>query len=140
MSLLRPLLRTSKCSPSSRTICLIGLSVALLSGCAAQYPRGQAPTDGYVLNQDSATPITNANLNGFLEQAPIGGAINLAESPWGQGVDVIADEIYLAASGRECRRLEVTGGEQTQQSALACRTESGWVNQRVVTESISRTQ
>jgi len=118
---------------------LLASSVVLLSGCATQYPQGDAASAGYVLNQDSATPIQDTNLNGFLEQAPAGSVINLADSPWGAGVDVAAGQPYMAASGRTCRRLEVMGGQQPQREALACRADNGWVNQRVITESTSRT-
>ncbi len=140
MSLLRPFFLESLCPPSSsRAIWLIGLSVALLSGCATQYPQDDAASAGYVLNQDSATPIQNADLNGFLEQAPAGSVISLAESPWGAGVDVSAGQPYMAASGRECRRLDVMG-QQSQQKALVCQTDNGWVHQRAVTESIAGAQ
>ena len=118
---------------------LIAASMVLLSGCATQYPQSDAASAGYVLNQDSATPIQNTNLNGFLEQAPAGSVINLTESPWGPGVDVTAGQPYVAASGRTCRRLEVMGGQQAQRKALACQTDNGWVNQRAITESTSRT-
>lgn len=118
---------------------LVAASVVLLSGCATQYPQGDAASVGYILNQDSAKPIQNTNLNGFLEQAPAGSVINLAESPWGPGVDVSAGQPYMAASGRECRRLEIMGGQQPQREALTCRADNGWVNQRVITESTSRT-
>ena len=118
---------------------LVATGVVLLSGCATQYPYGDATSTGYVLNQDSATPIQDTNLNGFLEQAPAGSVINLAASPWGPGVDVAAGQPYMAASGRKCRRLEVMGGQQPQREALVCRADNGWVNQRVITESTSRT-
>ena len=118
---------------------LVAASMVLLSGCATQYPQSDAASAGYVLNQDSATSIQNTNLNGFLEQAPAGSVINLTESPWGPGVDVTAGQPYVAASGRTCRRLEVMGGQQAQRKALACQTDNGWVNQRAITESTSRT-
>ncbi|NOG31610.1 hypothetical protein HLB35_07230 [Halomonas sp. TBZ9] len=118
---------------------LVATGVVLLSGCATQYPQGAASSAGYVLNQDSATPIQDTNLNGFLEQAPAGSVINLADSPWGPGVDVAAGQPYMAASGRECRRLEIMGSQQPQREALVCQAANGWVNQRVITESTSRT-
>ena len=129
----------SRLSWPSASMWLVAASVVLLSGCATQYPQGDASSAGYVLNQDSAAPIQDTNLNGFLEQAPAGSVINLVDSPWGGGVDVAAGQPYMAASGRECRRLEIMGGQQPQREALVCRADNGWVNQRVITESTSRT-
>lgn len=140
MSLSQLNLLKSVCPPSTRAIGLVTLSLALLSGCATQYPQGKAPAEGYVLNQDSATPITNTNLSGFLEQATAGSVINLAESPWGPNVDIAADQPYMAASGRECRRLNVMDSQQPKREALVCRAETGWVNQRVITEPTSGAQ
>lgn len=138
MSFLPLSARTRFLRPSA-SLMLMAVGALLLSGCATQYPRGDAASAGYVLNQDSARPIQDTNLNGFLEQAPAGSVINLAQSPWGAGVDVAAGQAYLAASGRHCRRLQVMGGQQPQRDALVCRAANGWVDQRVITESTSRT-
>lgn len=134
-----PISARSRFLRPSGSLLLMAVGALLLSGCATQYPRGDAASAGYVLNQDSARPIQDTNLNGFLEQAPAGSVINLAQSPWGAGVDVAAGQAYLAASGRQCRRLQVMGGQQPQRDALVCRAANGWVDQRVITESTSRT-
>ncbi|MGO1773341.1 MAG: DVU3141 family protein, partial [Halomonas sp.] len=47
-----------------------------------------------------------------------------------------ADAAYLAASGRECRKLRVVeAGTNAAGSALVCKTPDGWVNQRVVAQT-----
>ena len=77
------------------------------------------------------------NVNGgFLTQAPAGAVLNVPESPWGNNVEVVADDAYLAASGRECRKLTVVAVDANNaRSALVCKTPNGWVNQRVVTQT-----
>ncbi|WP_319001106.1 MULTISPECIES: DVU3141 family protein [unclassified Halomonas] len=112
------------------------LSAAILTGCAS-YPASNTQQEAqYVLNNDPATLIKNANLNEFLAQAPAGGIINVANSPWGDGVEIVADAAYLAASGRECRKLKVVAaGSSNARTALVCKTPDGWVDQRVVIET-----
>ncbi|OAL57514.1 MULTISPECIES: DVU3141 family protein [unclassified Halomonas] len=112
------------------------LSAAILSGCAS-YPSSNTQQEAqYVLNNDPATLIQNESLNGFLAQAPAGGIINVASTPWGNGVEIVADAAYLAASGRECRKLKVVAaGNSNARTALVCKTPDGWVDQRVVIET-----
>lgn len=118
---------------------LLAGSVLLLGGCATQYPSTQYPSSSassseYALASDTATPIENPDLNGFLEQAPAGGVLTLSVSPWGENVDIIADEAYFAASGRACRKLRIVSGYDTMQKALVCKSANGWVKQRSVTQ------
>lgn len=107
---------------------LLGLALA---GCAA--PGGQ-PGPGSVI-QGAPGRALDENLNGFLAQAPAGSVITLAESPWGANVEVIADERYLAASGRECRKLRITTSSGSARQAVACETASGWESRRLVTQA-----
>ncbi|MGO3699101.1 MULTISPECIES: DVU3141 family protein [Halomonas] len=113
------------------------LSMAVISGCATSYPSGSASQQQrYVLNDDSAKPILDERVNGFLDQTPAGGVISVANSPWGDNVEIVADESYLAASGRECRRLQVIGMSGEARRALVCKASSEeWVNQRVITQT-----
>lgn len=113
------------------------LSMAVISGCATSYPSGSASQEQrYVLNDDSAKPILDESVNGFLDQTPAGGVISVANSPWGDNVEIVADEPYLAASGRECRRLQVIGMSGEARRALVCKASSEeWVNQRVITQT-----
>lgn len=107
-------------------IAVLGLALA---GCAAPgaQPGGVAhSTQGDALDE---------NLNGFLAQAPAGAVISLAESPWGENVEVIADEGYFSASGRECRKLQIMSGSDSVRQAVACETSDGWESRRLVTES-----
>lgn len=83
---------------------------------------------------DSATPIESPDLNGFLEQAPAGGVLTLSESPWGKDVEIVADEPYFAASGRECRQLRIVSSDASTKSALVCKSSHGWVKQRSITQ------
>lgn len=112
------------------------LSAAILSGCAS-YPASNTQQEAqYVLNNDPATLLQDDNLNGFLTQAPAGAVINAPDSPWGNNVEIVADAAYLAASGRECRKLRVvTVDSNNASSALVCKTPNGWVNQRVVAQT-----
>lgn len=48
---------------------LAALSVAVVSGCAT-YPSGNQQQVQYVLGNDTAKPLQDENLNGFLAQAP----------------------------------------------------------------------
>lgn len=104
----------------------------LLGGCAAT--GGGQP--GSVI-QGGQGQALDENLNGFLTQAPGGAVITLVESPWGRDVEVVADEPYHSASGRECRRLSVTSASAGPQQAVACETAQGWETQRLVTEMLS---
>ncbi len=116
---------------------LAALSVAVVSGCAT-YPNSTQQQAQYVLNTDSAKLLVDDNLNGFLSQAPAGAVINVARSPWGDNVEIIADAPYLAASGRKCRQLRVVeAGSGAARTALTCETPNGWVNQRVLNQSMS---
>lgn len=115
---------------------LAALSLAVVSGCAS-YPSSSAQQEAqYVLNNDLATLLQDDNLNGFLTQAPAGAVINVSDSPWGNNVEIVADAAYLAASGRECRKLRVVAVDSNNaRSALVCKTPNGWVNQRVVAQT-----
>lgn len=115
---------------------LLALGVAAVSGCATQYPTSTSEKDArYVLSSDAATPIENEQLDEFLSQSPPGGVLNVADSPWGEQVEIVSDARYLAASGRECRQLKVVGGNAETTQALVCKSDKGWVDQRVVTQS-----
>lgn len=114
---------------------LVTLSLAIVSGCTS-YPTSTMENGRYVLNNDSGTLLQSEQLNEFLSQAPTGGVLNVTDSPWGNHVEIVADATYLAASGRECRRLRVVDGNTAPTTqALVCKTDNGWVNQRVVTQS-----
>ncbi|WP_350359580.1 DVU3141 family protein [Vreelandella sp. SM1641] len=111
---------------------LAALSVVVVSGCAS-YPNSSTQQQAqYVLNNDPATLLEDVALNEFLSKAPAGSVLNLARSPWGDNVEIVADAPYLAASGRECRRLRIVDSAgAAAPSALTCETPDGWVNQRV---------
>lgn len=122
---------------ASRGGLLLGalLSVAL-SSCALQ-PGSPGPQAGGTVHGSQGS-LLDANLSGFLEQAPPGAVTDLAESPWGANVVVSAQAPYYAASGRVCRhlRVESTRGPLTPQ--VACETTSGeWIVHRQVTEALA---
>lgn len=129
-----PLSQRSLVSPAR--MLLAALSLVVVSGCAT-YPSGSGQQEAqYVLNNDPATLLQDESLNGFLSKAPAGAVINVIRSPWGDNVEVVADAAYLAASGRECRKLRVVeAGTNAVGSALVCKTPNGWVNQRVVAQT-----
>ncbi|EHA13927.1 DVU3141 family protein [Halomonas sp. HAL1] len=129
-----PLSQRSFVSPAR--MLLAALSLVIVSGCAS-YPSGSGQQEAqYVLNNDPATLLQDESLNDFLTKAPAGAIMNVARSPWGNNVEVVADAAYLAASGRECRKLQVIGvAGNAARSALVCKTPNGWVNQRVVAQT-----
>ncbi|MDX9886288.1 DVU3141 family protein [Thauera sp.] len=111
---------------------------ATLGGCAAlqpMFPATAAP--GVISGSQSGTPL-DAALGTFLAQAPEGSVLAVAASPWGSHVEVTAQEAYLSASGRECRKLRVARAGAGHTSAeLACNTAQGWQTHRLVTEVIA---
>lgn len=115
---------------------LAALSLVMVSGCAS-YPSGSSQQEAqYVLNNDPATLLQDESLNEFLTNAPAGAIMNVTSSPWGDNVEVVADAAYLAASGRECRKLRIVeAGTNAAGAALVCKTPNGWVNQRVVAQT-----
>lgn len=46
---------------------------------------------------------------------------------------ITTESRYMAASGRECRWLQVSTFEGADRPALVCKTPDGWVDQRVLT-------
>lgn len=132
-----PLSQRSMVSPAR--MLLAALSLVMVSGCAS-YPSGSSQQEAqYVLNNDPATLLQDESLNDFLTKAPAGAVLNLPQSPWGENVEIVTDAAYLAASGRECRKLQVIGvAGNAARPALVCKTPSGWVNQRVVAQQTSQ--
>ncbi|MDL4861714.1 hypothetical protein NPJ88_005165 [Halomonas elongata] len=112
---------------------LVAFAVTL-SGCAMQ--QSQNPSGSVIDGPTQGTQL-GANLNGFLSQAGPGATTVLQDSPWGGNVEVMADAKYYAASGRDCRQLQIMqlqGGNV--RSAVACKTLDGsWVSQRLVTQT-----
>ena len=114
-------------------LCLALAMMAALAGCAIQ-PGSSASASGSLVSGGQGHALDD-NLSGFLAQAPAGAVMSLAESPWGANADVIADEPYFAASGRECRQLQIISGGDSARQAVACETSNGWESRRLVTES-----
>lgn len=110
-------------------------AVGALAGCAQTPFSASSNTPAYVLNQDAGKPIQNERLNEFLNSASATSAATLSQSPWGNGVDVITEASYFAASGRQCRKLNIVTPDQVAKQALVCRTDNGWVEQRLVTQT-----
>ncbi|SHJ96772.1 DVU3141 family protein [Halomonas caseinilytica] len=112
---------------------LVAFAVSV-SGCATQ--QGQNPSGSVIDGPTQGTQL-GSNLNGFLSQSGPGATVVLQDSPWGGNVEVMADATYYAASGRDCRQLQIMqlqGGNV--RSAVACKTSDGsWVSQRLVTQT-----
>lgn len=121
--------------PAVKRLAYALAATTLLAGCA-QSPFTSSPSEqGYVLSADSARPIQSDTLNGFLEQSPGSSAVTVADSPWGENAEVVAESHYFAASGRECRQLRIVTASQQTRQALVCRTDNGWAEQRQVTQT-----
>ncbi|NWN83360.1 MAG: hypothetical protein HLX48_10305 [Halomonas sp.] len=110
-----------------------GSLLAALSGCVLPNAQ-QGPGSGVVISQgQSGTPL-DANLSGFLEQAPPGAVTDLPTSPWGPNVVVSAEAPYPAASGRICRHVRVDTAHGPVSPQVACKGAQGWEARRLVTE------
>jgi hypothetical protein len=106
--------------------------VVLLAGLALAGCVSQPSAPGSLVGEGRGNPVGD-DISGFLAQAPAGAVMQLAESPWGRNVQLTADIPYYAASGTECRRVQVIGPSQAVRDALACATPSGWTSRRLVT-------
>ena len=113
--------------------------VAVVGGCAMQPASYSHESGSVVVGEERGTPL-GANLNGFLAQSSGEAVIQLAESPWGRDVEVVAEAAYFAASGRPCRELSIRHpGRSATQGAIACETASGnWVASRQVTQALTQ--
>lgn len=74
-------------------------------------------------------------LDQFFNDAPAGAKNKLDKSPWGESAEIVVFAPYYAASGRQCRRLEVKLVSSKQiLDELVCDTTAGyWVPVRAVT-------
>ena len=116
-----------------RLAALTALAAAVaLSGCATTAADGSARDDGWTLSGGAKGAELAPRLSDFLEEAPTDDTIELGQSAWGAEVTLTAGAPYHAASGRRCRELTIQGTEEGVTEALACRTEAGWVRQRLV--------
>lgn len=116
----------------------MGALIALLSACSANpnpstysasTPSGTAP---------ATAVVQNVELNAFLTTAPANGSLYLADSRWGGGIDIIVEQRYFAASGRQCRKALLMAPEQIDRSVLLCEVSQGnWAEVRPVTELLS---
>lgn len=105
---------------------VILLVSSVLAGCVSQpYAPGSAVGEG------RGRPLSD-DMSGFLSQAPTGAVIQLAESPWGNNVQITANAPYYAASGTECRRIQVQGPTQAKRETLTCAAPGGWTWRRLV--------
>lgn len=124
---------------SGRRLGLVLCLAAMLGGCTLPI-RPVSESSGVVVGEGAGVQL-DAALGGFLSQAPVGAVYSLADSPWGSQVEVIVEDAYLAASGRECRKLKVlragAGGESRE---LACQNARGWDARRLVTEVVTGAQ
>lgn len=117
---------------------LIAISLlAALSGCALPAAQPGASSASVVAGSDQGKPV-DANLSGFLEQAPPGAVTDLAESPWGANVMVSVEAPYYAASGRVCRQLRIESARGPVTPQVACETATGqWAVRRQVTQALA---
>ncbi|WP_232818187.1 DVU3141 family protein [Zobellella maritima] len=80
-----------------------------------------------------------SDLNNYLSSAVTGGVASLKHSPWGSNVQVRAGAPYFAASGRTCRKLDVTLPSGDTQQHIVCRTgQNTWTPVRPVTHLLAR--
>ena len=111
-----------------RFLILVLSSVFLLNGCMLSFAQRNDDGAAEARAAISATPQQPADVVlAGLSVLPAGQAVQLAS-----GETAIADAPYFAASGRECRFVEITpaSGEGTRR--LACLTDVDWAWQRNV--------
>jgi len=106
----------------------------LAAGCATPSSTSQPASEAGVAGGVQGAPLP-PRVAEFLETAPASAVIKLTQSPWGPNVEVTVGEPYFAASGRQCRKLRLTGNAVETHRALACRADKGWVEQRLVTRA-----
>ncbi|WP_410474893.1 DVU3141 family protein [Guyparkeria sp. TX1] len=102
------------------------LAVTLLAGC--QHMATQ-PTD-----QDFDSPSLNvegekrlpADIATFLSKAAEDEQAEFSQSPWGSPATLTARAPYHAASGRVCRRIDVSTPASGSLVGIACQHENTW--------------
>ncbi|MBF7051778.1 hypothetical protein IOC61_00340 [Halomonas sp. KAO] len=111
---------------------LVAVSLlAALSGCAL--PAGQQ-SSGPIMAGANPGKSLDANLSGFLEQAPPGAVTELPQSPWGPNAMVHVEAPYFAASGRVCRKMRIETPRGRITPRVACESVGAWEAKRLVTE------
>ncbi|GAA3712616.1 hypothetical protein GCM10022421_19910 [Oceanisphaera sediminis] len=112
---------------SSKNLLLPLVVLSIISGCASQ----QQGTHG------AQQAINNSELNQYLSSATANAAV-LASSPWGPKVQIMAGQPYFAASGRTCRKLQVSQPNGNTQHQIACKADTGnWTLTRPVTQLLT---
>lgn len=117
-------------------LALVAVLSLVLAGCAAS--GGTATQPGGTVRGSQGTALGD-DLSGFLARSPAGAVVNLADSPLGENIEVVAEAPYYAASGRECRRLQVEAADGPSRQVVACESAQGWETRRLVTEATSTT-
>lgn len=99
----------------------------LLSGCNTVAVNHSRPLSSELYEQPA--PAAATPLDQLLNSAAPQRTALLADSPWGQQLEISTDAPYYAASGLTCRQLSVG---VAQQKALACRQPDGrWAPSRL---------
>lgn len=121
----------STARPVRRFLIALAL-VAAVGGCAL--PLRPTPDASGSVGNPSGIEL-DAALGAFLAQAPVGAVLAVADSPWGSNVEILVEDAYLAASGRECRKFKVlrTGAVGSSRE-VACQNAQGWNARRLITE------
>ncbi|GAA3528285.1 hypothetical protein GCM10022394_04300 [Zobellella aerophila] len=82
---------------------------------------------------------SESELNNYLASAVTGSVVTLKHSPWGSNVQIQASTPYFAASGRTCRKLDVTLPSGDTQQHIVCQTgQNTWAPVRPVTRLLTR--
>lgn len=100
--------------------CTLTLGIIVSSGCAGFSPLTSADTQ---INSELAQ-----YLNSGTHQA-----IVLNNSPWGANVQLVADAPYFAASGHECRVLQIELASDATKQEVACKVKNQWQFTRLLT-------
>lgn len=103
---------------------VVSLVCGVMFGCASTNHdvTPQGPTGGVGDGTAEATSPAEAKVLAMLEQLPAAQARSI------DGLNVVADAAYAAASGKTCRRLTLTPLKppKTSKTRVACRDGTGW--------------
>jgi hypothetical protein len=107
---------------------VLALALSFATGCAV---RGDSERTLPVSMDERAVAVPDA-VQDLLSREPAGARVRFSESPWGADLAAELDAIYVAASGRTCRRVTLVSSDAPR-PVLVCRGADGlWHNVRVL--------
>jgi len=129
----------------ARKLFLIVLLSGLFSGCSStpfsegiggffKLPAIDPETDKTAVLDQQSTQVLSDQLNEFITSAQNGEIARIEQSPWSTNHDIMAQEFYHSASGKQCRTLRLMHGiKDLPNKQYVCEVEPGnWVPIRCI--------